>query len=141
MLNEVGLEAGKKLYVELFGVIEGGALKASGVNLARTEGRCQQPGGTDESWRAGGNEPGWALAVGAERIVLKRQGQPDVHVPGAALTVTDGVTRFEAQTEATRLAARFEPKPCRDTMADSIFGWTATVEVNGKALKGCAWQR
>ena len=63
-LNSVGLEAGKKLYVELMAVIEGGMIKASGLNLARTEGRCQQPGGNEESWRAAGNEPGWLLAVG-----------------------------------------------------------------------------
>jgi uncharacterized membrane protein len=26
-------------------------------------------------------------------------------------------------------------------MADSVFGWTATVNLNGQTLKGCAWQR
>jgi len=26
-------------------------------------------------------------------------------------------------------------------MADAVFGWTATVEINGQTLKGCAWQR
>jgi putative lipoprotein len=140
-LDEVGLGAGKKLYVELVGVVEGGALKASGVNLARTEGRCQQPGGRDEAWRAGGNEPGWALAVGSEVVVLKRVGEPDVHVPAGPVPVDNGIARFEAKTEATRLAFRFEQKLCRDTMADAVFGWTATVEVNGRVLKGCAWQR
>lgn len=140
-LDEVGLGAGKKVYVELVGIVEGGMLKASAVNLARTEGRCQLPGGKDESWRAAGNEPGWALAVGAEVVVVKRLGEPDIHVPAGPVTVDQGVARFEAKTEATRLAFRFEQKLCRDTMADAVFGWTATVEVNGKTLKGCAWQR
>lgn len=140
-LDEVGLGAGKKLYVELVGVIEGGMLKASGVNLARTEGRCQLPGGKDESWRAAGNEPGWALAVGAEVVVVKRLGEPDIHVPAGPVKVDNGSARFEAKTEATRLAFRFEQTLCRDTMADAVFGWTATVEVNGRTLKGCAWQR
>jgi len=139
--DEVGLGAGKKVYVELVGIVEGGMLKASAVNLARTEGRCQLPGGKDESWRAAGNEPGWALAVGAEVVVVKRLGEPDIHVPAGPVTVDQGVARFEAKTEATRLAFRFEQKLCRDTMADAVFGWTATVEVNGKTLKGCAWQR
>jgi putative lipoprotein len=140
-LDEVGLGAGRKLYVELVGIVEGGALKASGLNLARTEGRCQQPGGKDEAWRAGGNEPGWALAVGSEVVILKRLGEPDIHVPARPVTVDNGVARFEAQTEATRLKFRFEQKLCRDTMADAVFGWTAIVEVNGRTLKGCAWQR
>ncbi len=140
-LDSIGLSAGKKLYVELFAVLDGGMLRASGLNLARTEGRCQQPGGNEESWRATGNEPGWLLAVGPEVVVLKRLGQPDVNVPGAPLTSDNGGARFAATTEATRLAARFEPRVCHDTMADAVFGWTATVEVNGQTLKGCAWQR
>jgi putative lipoprotein len=140
-LDSVGLAAGKKLYVELMAVVDGGMLRASGLNLARAEGRCQQPGGNEESWRASGNEPGWLLAIGPEVVVLKRLGQPDVNVPGAP-TVRDGVVvRFEARTGATRLKARFENKVCHDTMADAVFGWTATVEINGQTLKGCAWQR
>jgi len=36
---------------------------------------------------------------------------------------------------------RFDHKQCRDTMADAVYGWTATVTLNGQVLKGCAWQR
>ena len=140
-LDSVGLSAGKKLYVELFAVVEGGMLRASGLNLARTEGRCQQPGGNEESWRASGNEPGWLLAVGPEVTVLKRLDHADVNVTGVRPASEHGGAHFSVQTGATRLAARFEHKVCRDTMADAVFGWTATVEVNDRTLKGCAWQR
>jgi len=140
-LDSVGLAAGKKLYVELMAVVDGGMLRASGLNLARTEGRCQQQGGNEESWRASGNEPGWLLAVGPEVVVLKRLGQPDVNVPGKPIVRDGGVVRFESRTEASWLKARFENKVCNDTMADAVFGWTATVEINGQTLKGCAWQR
>jgi len=140
-LDSVGLAAGRKLYVELMAVVDGGMVRASGLNLARAEGRCQQPGGNEESWRASGNEPGWLLAIGPEVVVLKRLGQPDVNVPGAPTVRDGGGVRFEARTEASRLKARFENKVCLDTMADAVFGWTATVEINGQTLKGCAWQR
>jgi len=140
-LDSVGLVAGRKLYVELMAVVDGGMVRASGLNLARAEGRCQQPGGNEESWRASGNEPGWLLAIGPEVVVLKRLGQPDVNVPGAPTVRDGGGVRFEARTEASRLKARFENKVCLDTMADAVFGWTATVEINGQTLKGCAWQR
>ena len=140
-LDSVGLAAGRKLYVELMAVVDGGMLRASGLNLARAEGRCQQTGGNEESWRASGNEPGWLLAVGPEVVVLKRLGLPDVNVPGAPTVRDGGIVRFEARTEASRLKARFENKVCNDTMADAVFGWTATVEINGQTLKGCAWQR
>ena len=140
-LDSVGLAAGKRLYVELMAVVDGGMLRASGLNLARTEGRCQQTGGNEESWRASGNEPGWLLAIGPEVVVLKRLGQPDVNVPGAPTVRDGGVVRFEARTEASRIKARFENKVCHDTRADAVFGWMATVEINGQTLKGCAWQR
>lgn len=140
-LDSVGLAAGKKLYVELLAVVEGGAIKASALNQARTEGRCQLPGGKDESWRAAGNEPGWLLAVGAEVVAVKRPGKPDLHLPFSPLQSTGGVTRLEATGDGNRLSASLEKRLCRDTMADSVFGWTATVNLNGQTLKGCAWQR
>ena len=93
-LDSVGLAAGRKLYVELMAVVDGGMVRASGLNLARAEGRCQQPGGNEESWRASGNEPGWLLAIGPEVVVLKRLGQPDINVPGAPTVRDGGVVRF-----------------------------------------------
>ncbi len=140
-LNSVGLDAGKKLYVELMAVSEGGMIKASALNLARTEGRCQQPGGKEESWRAAGNEPGWLLAVGNEVVVIKRPGKPDLRLPFTPLKTEGGVTRLDTVAEGNRLALTFEKQLCHDTMADSVFGWTATVNLNGQTLKGCAWQR
>ena len=38
-LDSIGLAAGSKLYVELMGVLDGGMLRVSGINLARSEGR------------------------------------------------------------------------------------------------------
>lgn len=140
-LNSVGLEAGKKLYVELLAVVEGGVIKASAVNQARTEGHCQLPGGNRESWRAAGNEPGWLLAIGSEAVALKRQDKPDVTTPYAPPTNEGGVTKFRLVTESAKLAIRFDHVLCHDAAANSVFGWTATVEVNGQTLKGCAWQR
>lgn len=140
-LDSVGLAAGKKLYVELLAVVEGGAIKASALNQARTEGRCQLPGGKDESWRAAGNEPGWLLAVGAEVVAVKRLGKPDLRLPFTPPQSVGGATQLEASGDGNRLNATFEKRLCHDTMADSVFGWTATVNLNGQTLKGCAWQR
>ena len=140
-LDSVGLAAGKKLYVELLAVVEGGAIKASGLNQARTEGRCQLPGGKEESWRAAGNEPGWLLAVGAEVVAVKRLGKPDLRLPFTPPKSVGGATQLEASGDGNRLNATFEKRLCHDTMADSVFGWTATVNLNGQTLKGCAWQR
>lgn len=140
-LDQLGLSAGKKVYVEVLGVREGDALKASQINFAQTDGRCQMPGGSTESWRASGNEPGWALAFGAEFVQVKRQGQPEAVVPAGPLTLTPGLATFAAVRDKQQVALRFEQKLCRDATAEAFFGWTATVTVNGQTLQGCAWQR
>lgn len=140
-LNGIGLEAGKKLYVELVGVVEGMDLKASGLNFARAEGRCQLPGGAEENWRAAGNEPGWNLLAGGDKILLHRKGKPDVSVPYAPFRSEGNLASYEASQGGNKLTLRFEKMVCRDKATDVLLGWTATVTVNGETLKGCAWQR
>lgn len=141
VLNSVGLESGKRLYVELFGVLENGSLKASAFNMVRVEGRCQMPGGKEESWRAAGNDPAWALVAGGEYVQLRRYGKPEVVLPYAEFKTEGMVTSYQAAKDNTRLAVRFEKTTCRDTEANGVFAWTATVDLNGQLLKGCAWQR
>lgn len=140
-LAGVGLNAGKKVYAELLGVLDNNVLKASELNFAHTDGRCQLPGGEDESWRAAGHEPGWVLAVGKEVVVLKRQGQPDIRVPTVAFKSEGKQHRLESAEGGNTLQLNFERGLCRDIKADSAFGWNATVSINGQLLKGCAWQR
>lgn len=141
VLDQLGLSGGKKVYVEVLGIHEGDALKASQINFAQTDGRCQMPGGSTESWRASGNEPAWALAVGSEFVQVKRQGQPEAVVPAGAMTLTPGLATFSATQGKQKVTLRFEQQLCRDAAAQAFFGWTATVTIDGQILKGCAWQR
>lgn len=122
-------------------VVDGGMIRASGLNQARTDGRCQEPGGKEESWRAAGSEPGWLLAVGEEVVALLRPGAADLRLPCRVSGNEGGATRLESAVEGKRLAVALEKWMCRDPVADSVFGWTATVNVNGETLTGCAWQR
>lgn len=140
-LEQVGLAAGRKLYVELLGVSDGLALKASALNLARTDGRCQQPGGADEAWRAAGNAPAWALAAGGEQVLLKRPGVADLVLPYREFVRDGQLARYDGEAAGHALQLRFERKTCRDASADAVFGWTATLTVDGQTLQGCAWQR
>lgn len=140
-LEMAGVADGRKYYVELLGVVDGGALRASEFNMARAEGHCQKPGGTEEAWLASGNEPGWALAAGGEKVTLQRQGGKEVSVPYQVFERQGEVAQFSGQSAAGRLEVRFEHKLCRDTMAGTVFGWTATVRVDGLMLQGCALVR
>ena len=94
-----------------------------------------------EIWRASGNEPAWMLAFGAEFVQVKRVGKPEVVVPAAPLTLEPGLATFSASKDNQSVSLRFERQLCYDTMADAVFGWTASVTANGETLKGCAWQR
>ncbi len=140
-LNMVGLDAGKKLYVELVGIVEGSMLKASGVNMAQTDGRCQLPGTKEEAWRASGNEPGWVLAAGGDIVTLKRPGKPDVSAPYVPFKREGKLALFEGSGEAGKLTVRLENTLCRDELAKALFNWTATVTASSQTLKGCAWER
>jgi putative lipoprotein len=141
-LNPLGLEAGKKLYVEVFGVLEGMNLRASELNFARTDGRCQMPGSKDENWLAAGT--GWALIAGSDQVLVKQPGKIDVAVPVGKFKTEGSLTSYEASQAGNKLALRFERAVCRQQPKEGgevLMGWTATVTVNGETLKGCAWQR
>ena len=141
LLDEMGLSAGKRLYVELLGVLDNGTLKASDFNMVRVDGRCQMPGGKEESWRAAGNDPAWAMAAGGEHVQLLRYGQPEVALPYVEFKAEGKFRRYDAAQGGNKLAVRLEQSLCRDTAANAIFAWIATVDLNGQVLKGCAWQR
>lgn len=54
VLSLVGLDSGRKLYLEVLGILEDSLLKASEINMARSEGRCQLPGGQGGALASGG---------------------------------------------------------------------------------------
>ncbi|NTV69694.1 MAG: hypothetical protein HGA71_06045 [Azonexaceae bacterium] len=141
VLNSLGLNAGKRLYVELLGVLDNGTLKASAFNMARVEGRCQMPGGKEESWRAAGNDPAWALVAGGEYVRLQRYGKPEVTMPYAEFRSEGNVSRYDGASDHHKLAVRLDKTLCRDAQANGAFAWTAVVDLDGQVLKGCAWQR
>ena len=141
ILNSLGLDAGKRLYVELLSVLDGATLSASAVNMARVEGRCQMPGGKEETWRAAGNDPAWALVAGGEHVQLRRYGNPEVVLPYTEFRTEDNLTRYDGANEHYKLSVRFDKTLCRDTETNGVFAWTATLNLNGQALKGCAWAR
>lgn len=141
ILNSVGLAAGKRLYVELLGVFDNGTLKASAVNMARVEGRCQMQGSKAESWRAAGNDPAWALVAGGEFVQLRRYGNPEVVLPYKEFRTEGKVTRYDGANESYKLSVRLDRLLCRDADMKGVFAWTATLDLNGQVLKGCAWTR
>ena len=101
-------------------------------------------------FQAQGNEPGWALMSSRHGVSFTRQDGHILNAPPLPLSWRwpgGRPDRAEAlltlSTEGGALTAELTPRICRDTMADAVYGFTATVRVArpepGGQFEGCAW--
>jgi uncharacterized membrane protein len=117
------------------------------LNRAGIEMRCDN---TDIGLRAQGNEPGWRVQSDSKAVRLVRQGQPDLLAPPGVLAWhwtqsaqhrPEGVLQVQTESAAYRL--RLTPRQCRDTMADAVYGMTASLVVQrpepAMTYTGCAY--
>jgi putative lipoprotein len=137
-LAGIGLGGSRKIYAELVGKIDNSVLAVSALNFAYPDGRCQAPGGKDETWQAAGE--GWLLSLNDESVSVRRGDGKAVakamagSVPPVAAETTDW------SRSGPGYAVRFQRQACR-SKDGAVFGWQAAVEFEGQRLSGCAWQR
>jgi uncharacterized membrane protein len=133
-----------------------GRLDLVALSRAATEARCPPAGAPIPVWRALGNEPFWSVAVADDgRLTLSAPGAADRvldarRAAGAAPAGTAAgraawAPRESARWEATdaqgrAVALSVSPAPCRDTMADAVYGWRAELSIGGAVERGCAWR-
>jgi uncharacterized membrane protein len=145
-LADVGFDRLESIYLEVYGTRRGRDLLIDRLNRAGAEMACPTVG---FSYRAQGNEPGWSLVADPSRIQLMRQEGGALSAPPLPLSWrwrSGRPDRAEARlawaTEGSALTAVLSPKPCRDSMADGVYGFTATVQISRPApatLQGCAY--
>lgn len=137
-LTQAGLGGEKKLYAELVGKVDNGLLAVTALNFALPDGRCQAPGGRDETWRAAGD--GWSLAVNDAKATWHGGDGRSVEksLAGAVPPVDGGVREW--QRSGPGYSLRFVREACRGRDG-AAFGWRAAVEIDGRRYEGCAWQR
>lgn len=93
----------------------------------------------DFAFKAHGTEPFWSITVSGNRLVFER---PDV---AALQTVFDGievegeVRRIHADTAIGRIDLQLNRKPCSDGMSDTLFAWTAQLQLDAQTWQGCAY--
>jgi uncharacterized membrane protein len=94
-------------------------------------------------YRAMGNEPGWHLEItnsGISRYVGDYGATVvEYPTPPPGDGHGDGAITYVWADDGFRIAISLRPEPCQDTMADVDYPWTASVDVNGRKLNGCAW--
>lgn len=130
------------LYGEVWGYLEpatsgfateyGAKFVVTDFNIITAENpkRCEQP---ERTAKAFGNEPSWSANIDTDEITLVR--------PGAD-PQTFAITNIEPSLSQTRYLLEtgqltINKQICRDSMSDSIFSWSAQLEVNGEQYSGC----
>ena len=92
-------------------------------------------------FRAVGNEPGWVLEIGLDRLVLVAYyGELLVTFPDPErIDVNDPPsTTYRAEAEGHHIEIRLTPGPCYDSMADApAYGATVVIDLDGRRLWGC----
>jgi uncharacterized membrane protein/uncharacterized lipoprotein NlpE involved in copper resistance len=145
-LTDVGFDRLPGLYLEAYGTRRGGELLIDRLNRAGTEMGCPQDA---MAFSAQGNEPGWSLVSDRRGVKLNRQDGAVLSAPPLPLSwrwpggrQDRAEARLASSTEGSALTAVLSPKLCRDTMADAVYGFTATVQVSrpsSATLRGCAY--
>ena len=91
-------------------------------------------------FRAVGQEPGWYVEVDHEkgiRLVYDYAEQQAVMASPVQPITRDGTLMYEAASDTHRLEIAIEAAPCEDTMSGAPYPNTVTVNIDGRALRGC----
>ncbi len=146
-ITDIGFDERDSLYLEAYGNLRDGELWIDRLNRAGVEMGCPQEA---IGFRAQGNEPGWSLTSRPSGVTFTTQDGVTLNAPPLPLSWQwpgGRPDRAEAllvtATEGAAFEAVLAPKICRDTMADAVFGFTATVRLSRpepvREFKGCAF--
>jgi putative lipoprotein len=91
-------------------------------------------------FRAVGQEPGWYAEVDHERGIrlMYDYGEQVVVVPAAVQpTVREGTRMYSGAVDDHQLEIAIEDTACKDAMSGDAYPNTVTVNIDGRALRGC----
>lgn len=94
------------------------------------------------AFRASGVEPFWHLQITPSGMVYSTPDIPETRFSTAAPFIEGGGWVYESEStgpESLSLRVTFQPGRCQDTMVGAIYSWSASVELAGETLRGCAW--
>lgn len=146
-ITDIGFDTRGSLYLEAYGTLRDGELMIDRLNRAGTEMGCPAD---SVGFRAQGREPGWSLASSPTGVTFTTQDGVVLNAPPLPLSWrwSDGrpdraEARLTTSTEGSALTAVLTPRMCRDTLADAVYGFTASVRltrpVPAAEFTGCAF--
>ena len=91
------------------------------------------------SFVASGNEPFWRLQIRDDGIFMRSMESPDeIIFPAPERHGQPPLVTFDSEGPDAALEVTLQQRRCVDTMSGARFAWTATVDVGGRRLEGCA---
>ena len=90
-----------------------------------------------------GTEPFWAISMEPDAIIYSEPGTEKLYFPYQdPIEQEKGTLVFKTYIQegnkSTRLQIILTKEECSDGMSDTVYPYTAEVELDGKQLKGCA---
>ncbi|OBT10201.1 hypothetical protein A9264_04375 [Vibrio sp. UCD-FRSSP16_10] len=142
MTESMKTEPHQAMYAEVFGYFEpattgfaaefGSQFVVTEFNIITAENpnRCEKP---TQGARAFGNEPAWTASVSDSNVELNILGKEPQQLPVVNLEQSIENTRYDL----TKGQLNIRPQVCRDTMSNSIYGWTADLKTATSTVTGC----
>ena len=88
---------------------------------------------------ARGNEPFWSVEVTADKMVWRQPESPaEVTINAPQSQDSEGTVGYVGAASGHKLELFIDAQPCRDSMSDAFFAYSARAVFDGKELKGCA---
>lgn len=112
-----------------------GAVRIEAFELMALEGDLCGEDLANKILVARGTEPFWSLQLWPDRLLFER---PDM--PPLAKTFDAGHAWTGSGLRIEGLEIELQPGPCSDGMSDGLYGWIATVRVDGQSWQGCAYR-
>jgi uncharacterized membrane protein len=104
---------------------------------AETQG-CKEPAPT-YTVTARGNEPFWSVEVTGDKLVWRQPEPPtEVTINAPQSQDSEGTVGYVGAASGHKLELFIDAQPCRDSMSDAFFAYSARAVFDGKELKGCA---
>ena len=95
------------------------------------------------AFRASGVEPFWHLRVLPSGLIFSTPELPETTFEAASPSFAGGGWVYEsvaAGPEPIRLSLELRPALCTDPMVGAVYSWSASVDIGGEVLEGCAWE-
>ena len=120
--------------------VAGGRLRVLRFHRLYTEGPgCGAPMASMR-FAAFGTEPFWAAIDAGDALRLERPGADPLVAQPRKMREEAGSWIVEGETGSGMLSLRLTPGFCSDGMSDSLYAWTALVQMPGGELKGCGFR-